>query len=99
MVTVYDHCGHQALKNGTLGLSLAWLASSPDPDKESHDLQKVVLSDASSFQVRQHAWRDITIQAAERGGVWQAIVETEKRERNGTCEVPTSIPCQAYRAR
>ena len=37
--------------------------------------------------------------AAERGGVWQAIVETEKCERNGTCEVPTSIPCQAYRAR
>ena len=62
-------------------------------------MQTVVLSDASSFQVRQHAWRDITIQAAERGGVWQEIVETEKRERNGTCEVPTSIPCQAYRAR
>ena len=37
--------------------------------------------------------------AAERGGVWQAIVETAKCERNGTCEVPTSIPCQAYRAR
>ena len=62
-------------------------------------MQKVVLGDTRSFQVRKHARLDFTTLAAERGGVWKEIVETEKRERNGTCEVPTSIPCQAYRAR
>ena len=82
----------RVMSRGPLGFLMCWLAHDC-ADKEAHDELKPHISSPVYFTERQAGRRDFEALAAQHGGKFKLLLDTERAARNGSSEEPQMLPC------